>query len=1736
MYKRVRGLSAILAAALLLNVYVSGFGLLGGTTTTVAAAGNSEAAQIGLLSNSGFETDLTGWSASGATIVRDTSEKHTGEASALVDRSTAYSGNIRQTHIAFEPGKTYYFSAWVKRMVGTGKVGLFVTQSGVKWNNANYPIMAIGNVDTEWTHIEGLQTFPTAGSDPASGYVYDDATVFVQHQQNDSAIKDEDGHYTDFYVDDFAAEPAWPSSLSVNGPATATIPVAGRASYAYSADVRNQLGTTAGLEDPAVVWSLEGSVAGVSVDSATGVLKVTDAASAGTVNIHAVAADNPAAEIDYAVTLEAGVPASEPLAPTASNVELSGLAKPGRMLTASYDYMDANGDAEVGSEYGWYVGDAANGAIAAIPGSTGTSYTVGSDQEGKYITFAVVPHAGVEPTVGEAVYSSSVLVTANAAPVAGDVGISGVQIIGQQLTGSYSFADEEGDSEVGTTYRWLQSDAAEGPYTGIEGATGMTLLLAPELEGKFVKFEVTPADAYSQGTAYASEPTEPIDEAARSAYYVDPVSGDDMGPGTEAEPFRTITKARDKVRAINGVMTSDITVYLGGGVYKPEYEVTEEKLYNQSGQNYATRQLKTSLLTFDERDSGQNGFNVIYTAVPGETPVISGGREIAGWTLFDADKNIYKASTGGDLDTRQLYVNGVRAVRARSEEGLTNAVKTASGYTTSDAFLADWGNIGDIEMVYSEKWTNPRCPVNSISASGGTATITMQQPCWYFASNKGGTSITVPWFYENAYELLDSPGEWYLDRSTDSIYYMPRAGEDMAAAEVVAPELEQLMEIKGAEPGTPVSHLAFSGITFAYNTWLRPGTDSGLSDAQNSHIRESGSGTGDWLGLAAVTLQNAHDIEFSGDTFTHLGSIALKTLEGSQDNLVKGNRFTDLSGTAIAIGEPSGDQKLTTDPQKLNRNNDVIDNYVYDIGIDYRSSAAISAGYPVDMDISHNEIGHAPYSGLHVGYGWASDPTSNTRNLKIQNNLIYDTMEQLVDGGPIYTLGRTGATVEEPNIVSGNYLLRNHSGSQGSLYFDEGSDYWHAYDNVMEDAPNYVFMWAQTIHDIVMDNTYTTTEKMVNNGTDTPITNTQVYEDANWPAEALGIIANAGLEPPYEHLRRDEPAEKLYLDDLSLSTGDSAQLEAKAILTHSGFAIDLDEAEIAWTSENLEVATIDSEGVVHAVGPGRATITATVNGQSVIVSAAVFVDDSISELTVTAEKQELMVGESADLEAEAITQYGRKFPISGLSFASSDSQIVSVNESGSATAAALGTATITATAEVEGELLSGSTVITVVEALAQDLIKDEDYWYLRGSTLTSGEGSVTIATPSGDAIFQGKSYGDELIRFEMQINGTSGWRALTFRNRANDQSYSSSSNELYMLLFTPGGIELHRFNKGQRTILYGALDGYTAEFGPAIPNDALTFGEEHEVEFGALNVEGGVRLVLRVDGETLIDAVDSGEGYLATPGFFGLYSRSGSITISAARSSLQAALEEAETLHDGAVEGGAEGQYPSGSKAAFAEAIAAAQAVYDDSAASQVDVDEAEAELEAAQADFESSKVVVNAEGLQQAIADASSLLDAAEEGTSPGQFMIGSKAVMSEAIAAAEAVLSGQSLSQSGVDEAAAELNASAAVFLCAVISAGGSELEAKAEAALSVYLTAVDDSDSVAYIRTVHNDFKPYIDAVKDVDGLTFAQRLAAVRNVMQLYAAEAIFVKDSFIREAKLLKTTVADLLERFLGGGH
>lgn len=618
-------------------------------------------------------------------------------------------------------------------------------------------------------------------------------------------------------------------------------------------------------------------------------------------------------------------------------------------------------------------------------------------------------------------------------------------------------------------------------------------------------------------------------------FFVAP-DGKDTNDGGKDAPFQTAGRAAEEVAKYNRDMKGDIIVFFREGIY------TFDETWN-----------------IDQTLSGTNGYSISFKAYRDETVIFSGGMQVTGWKEMEDGSGIWYATLDQDIETRQMYVNGEMATRARSGSGLPDATwdsctspDQAVGHTTSDTSMVDWKNQKDIEMVYNQNWTNPRCGVENITLTedGNKAKIQMQQPGYYFCRNKMSTSTQNPWFIENAYELLDTPGEWYLDETGDinpdygknTFYYMPQNGENMKEAEVIVPVLTKLVDIKGTLDA-PVKNIKFEGISFRHSTWLRPGTDRGLPDAQNNIIREydpslsiSNHLCREYIADGAVNFQYTENLEFTGCDFRNIGTTALVGSIGCNDTIIRNNNFTKLSGGGVHMGEVDMYREEVyspSDERYLIRNTLIENNTFKDVANEYRSSSAIGAGFPSNITVSHNTISDIPYSGIHIGWGWEKREAFATKDVKILDNHIYNCMTELHDGGAIYTLGYTSSSAYKMNLIQGNYVHDQYN-EYGLLYLDEGADYYSASGNVFSTANKPELGWLLHKH-----NTNKVFDNYIDSENDRPeCTDDNFYVgDGNWPAEAQEIMSTAGVDTAAR-----EPVNEQGLESL-LAEADTIQNE-----------------------------------------------------------------------------------------------------------------------------------------------------------------------------------------------------------------------------------------------------------------------------------------------------------------------------------------------------------------------------------------------------------------------------------------------------------------------------------------------------------------------------------------------------------------------------------------------------------------
>jgi len=617
-------------------------------------------------------------------------------------------------------------------------------------------------------------------------------------------------------------------------------------------------------------------------------------------------------------------------------------------------------------------------------------------------------------------------------------------------------------------------------------------------------------------------------------------TGDDANPGTQAAPVRSVQRAQQLVRGLNQNMTADVTVVLEDGFYR-----------------------LASPLSLSSADSGTGGHNVVWTADTGARPVLAGSIQLTGWTRMSASSPIFVAQAPAGLRTRQLYVNGTRVDRAHGALPASLTGQNSTGYSGGATTMAGWRNPSgakpQLEFVYRGglgAWTEPRCPVSSISSAGA---VTMAQPCWENSTNRaccfadgraynlvGRKGITEqPTQVENAFQFLSAstPGQWFLDQGDGEVYYVPRSGENMATADVEAPALEQLVT------GTGVSHLVFNGIQFSYATWLGSNSGDGFAEIQANYQVTGSDGAasqglchvppptytlgkcpfGAWTQIPGnVSFTNDTFIQFTNDAFVHLGAAGLALGNGSQHDLVKGDIFTDISGNGIQIGNV--DMPTATGAAQTTSNT-IADNHVFNLPAEYHGGIGIDSGYTASDSISHNQIDHTAYTAISQGWGGWPDkemeaPQPNfTHDNAIANNLIFDHMSLLNDGGGIYTQGITGTSLANGEKVTGN-LIHDQTGKGHVIYTDNGCTFESILGNGVY-STGAANAWGSVHHNFAPGATTTSDPTDVENnffqnppstGSGNGVTvanNTTITSGSQVPA---GIVNNAGLEPAFQGL------------------------------------------------------------------------------------------------------------------------------------------------------------------------------------------------------------------------------------------------------------------------------------------------------------------------------------------------------------------------------------------------------------------------------------------------------------------------------------------------------------------------------------------------------------------------------------------------------------------------------------------
>ena len=653
--------------------------------------------------------------------------------------------------------------------------------------------------------------------------------------------------------------------------------------------------------------------------------------------------------------------------------------------------------------------------------------------------------------------------------------------------------------------------------------------------------------------------------ATQATFYVSP-SGNDAAAGTKDAPFKTITQAQKAVRAINGSMTGDIEVILREGTY-----------------------VLPSTVNFTEADGGKDGHYVRYKAADGEKPLITGGMQITGWTIHDEANNIWKAE-GVDGRFRQLYVNNRKAVRAcfpnviaANEKGnggfdhdfvrLTKVDSSGRAFDVSADYVKNIKNIEDVEIHLMIAWSENILRLEKAQVNGGTAKLIPKDPertklfhraypmlGTAFASNPPKQQV---FYLENSYDLIDAPGEWYLDEKNQTLYYKPREGESMATAHVVAPRLNTLFSVLGKDTKNKVGYMSFEGLIFAHSNYTRP-SEEGFLDLQAANFNVdvlADPSRGNWEKLnsnkyllwrpdAAFRVENAHHFLVQGNVFSQIAATGLDFVSGTNDDMIQGNAFFEIGAAGIMLGKFYQDSTTEihiaynpSDKDEISTRDTVKNNLVTNVTNEHQGAVGIGAGYPRYVVIEHNEVSYTYYSGISIGFGWTKNQTAMTNN-HVNWNEIHHIARLLCDSGPIYTLSNQGTGSE----IQHNYIHDNGTSKWADywnvpIYLDEGSSGFTVKENVFKNSPSGVGQNQAGQNTIQQDGNY--------------------YSD--------NVVNNAGIEKEFRYIR---DIKEIPLADFN---GAVTQEPYKAIFSIPGF-VQLEDYDMGGQSVSFYDKDFVNEG------------------------------------------------------------------------------------------------------------------------------------------------------------------------------------------------------------------------------------------------------------------------------------------------------------------------------------------------------------------------------------------------------------------------------------------------------------------------------------------------------------------------------------------------------------------------------
>lgn len=520
---------------------------------------------------------------------------------------------------------------------------------------------------------------------------------------------------------------------------------------------------------------------------------------------------------------------------------------------------------------------------------------------------------------------------------------------------------------------------------------------------------------------------------SQTQVFVSP-SGNDRNNGTLQKPFLTLSRA---LQFVSGKKDESVNIWLRKGKYYLD---------------------KTIVLHASDLHTG----SLKIAAYRHEAVTISAGRRLhCKWTPYS--NGIFQTEIPADVDFERLYVNGTLQVLARypNYDSMARVFHGTAADAIAPARVKKWKHPagGYVHALHAGEWGGFHYRITGVDNNG----VLALEGGWQ--NNRPAGMHENYRFVENIFEELDVPGEWFLNKEKDILYYYPPAGLRLSDAVIEVSNLKNSIELKG-DSEHPIRRVVFEGLHFTHN-------ERTFMDTREPLLRS------DWTIYrgGVIVLDGTEDCKISNCVFEGVGGNAVMVSNYGKRDTITGCHIYNTGANAICfIGDtkavrspsfryetyvPFNELDKQPGPKTGNYPRDCVasDNLLHDVGEIEKQSTGVEIEVASGIQVIHNSIYNTPRAGINIGDGCFGGHL-------IAFNDVFNTVRETGDHGSFNSWGRDRywapdrrymdslaavhpelilLDAQHQTIIRNNRFRCDHG---WDIDLDDGSSNYHIYNNL----------------------------------------------------------------------------------------------------------------------------------------------------------------------------------------------------------------------------------------------------------------------------------------------------------------------------------------------------------------------------------------------------------------------------------------------------------------------------------------------------------------------------------------------------------------------------------------------------------------------------------------------------------------------------------------------------------------